>query len=96
MDDKNILTTQMVISDFELVYQDLDTIKRMVEERFARNLAHYILENKRMEIVEYPDLTTNSKVFRGQAVVLTRTEYDRLKDIERNSKEAKQILSKNI
>ncbi|PED64004.1 hypothetical protein [Priestia megaterium] len=96
MEDKNIIGVQMSVSDFELVHQDLDTIKRMVNERFARDLSHFIVDHKLMEIVEYPDLMTNSKVFRGQAVVLTRTEYERLKDIERNSREAKQILSKNL
>ena len=86
--------TQVHVSDFEMIYHDMDVIKRMVEDKVARQLAQHLVENKVVKMVEAPDFTTNSKTFRAEVVVLDRDEYRRLREIESTAGEAKKVLSK--
>lgn len=95
-DRQYILGTKVLISDYELISRDLKDVQKMIKERVSHDLARAIVENDLVTLEESPAFDLHSKEVRAEVVVLDRDEFNRLKRIERASKEATDTLTKSF
>jgi hypothetical protein len=96
MIDPNILGAQTLVTTSEFLHMPDQQIMKRVEESLAYKLASELVKSDQFELTQEPDYIHDAKKYKAEIVVLSREEYNRLKNNSDAAQDTLKRLSKEV